>query len=269
VELIGLIPAAGTAARLAPLPCSKELLPVRGADSGAPPAPVIRGLLDRMRAAGVSRAYIVIRDGKWDLPRYLGDGQAMSLPLSYLMMGDPSGPPFTLDQAYPFVRDATVVFGFPDIIVEPADVYTPLIERLEHSPADVMLGLFPAHAPQEMDMVEADEHGIVRSLWLKPPRTELRDAWICAVWRPAFTEFLHEQIRFLRLSRPAGHARPPELSVGHLLQAALQAGLRLESVRFPEGRYVDIGTPDGWRRALLDGIADDTPAASRHSECDR
>jgi glucose-1-phosphate thymidylyltransferase len=132
-----------------------------------------------------------------------------------------------------------------------------------------MLALFPAHAPNEMDMVEADARGIVRSLWLKPPRTELHDAWICAVWRPSFTEFLHEQIRFLQSSRPRGHAGAPELTVGHLLQAALESGLRMESVRFPEGRYLDIGTPDGWRRALLDGIADETPAASRHSECER
>ena len=113
----GTIPASGQATRIAPLPCSKELFPIgfRTAQDGRALGPkvVAHYLLEKMRFAGVSKSYIVLRPGKWDIPAYFGDGSALKLHLAYLMMGVPFGVPFTLDQAYPFVRNATVAFGFP------------------------------------------------------------------------------------------------------------------------------------------------------------
>jgi dTDP-glucose pyrophosphorylase len=43
-----------------------------------------------------------------------------------------------------------------------------------------------------------------------------------------------------------------ELSVGHVLQAALQNGVRMEGVQFPECSYLDIGTPDNLSTAVYD-----------------
>ena len=43
---------------------------------------------------------------------------------------------------------------------------------------------------------------------------------------------------------------PSELTVGHVLQAALQNGLRIQSVQFPERDYLDIGTPDNLVKAV-------------------
>ena len=57
------------------------------------------------------------------------------------------GVPFTLDQAYPFVRDATVAFGFPDIIFDGQDGFVKLLDRQLQTGADVVLGLFPANHP--------------------------------------------------------------------------------------------------------------------------
>jgi len=34
----------------------------------------------------------------------------------------PYGVPYTLDQAYPFVQNATIALGFPDITCEPEDL---------------------------------------------------------------------------------------------------------------------------------------------------
>ena len=74
-DLIGLIPAGGSATRIAPLPCSKEVYPVgfqRSADGSVPrPKVACEYLLERMRLAGVNRAYIVLREGKWDIPAFL------------------------------------------------------------------------------------------------------------------------------------------------------------------------------------------------------
>ena len=41
----------------------------------------------------------------------------MNLPIGYLIMNLPHGVPYTVDQAFAFVRDANIVFGFPDILL--------------------------------------------------------------------------------------------------------------------------------------------------------
>ncbi|MGH7410208.1 MAG: dTDP-glucose pyrophosphorylase, partial [Candidatus Methylomirabilis sp.] len=63
-DVIGLLPAGGEARRLAPLPCSKELYPLgfRSVDEGRSLRPKVacHYLLEKMRAAGITRAYIVL-----------------------------------------------------------------------------------------------------------------------------------------------------------------------------------------------------------------
>ena len=59
-EVIGLIPAAGQATRLSPLPCSKELFPIGfGASKtghNLVPKVVCQHLLEKMRLAGITKA---------------------------------------------------------------------------------------------------------------------------------------------------------------------------------------------------------------------
>ena len=240
--IVGLVPAAGEGARIGRLPCSKELLPV-GVVQPRPDRPRVacEFLLRELRDAGAERAYVILRDGKWDIPAYLGDGHEMGLPLAYLLMRLPYGVPYTLDQATPFVHDATVLLGFPDIMFT-ADrpVYPRLLEALDAAGADVMLGLFPTDRPEKGDMVGLDADGRVRSIAIKSPTTALRTGWVAAAWTPAFTHFLHEEVT-------RRGARPPdggELHLGQVLRAALDAGRDVRGVSFPEGRYIDIGTPD-------------------------
>ena len=94
-KIIGLIPAGGKAARISPLPFSKELYPVgfQNLDNGRSlrPKPVFTYLLEKMRLANITEAYIVLRKGKWDIPAYLGDGKLLNMNLAYLMMNLPFG----------------------------------------------------------------------------------------------------------------------------------------------------------------------------------
>ncbi len=61
--------------------------------------------------------------------------------------------------ALPFVGDALVLFGFPDILFEPADAFLRLREQAGRSDAAVVLGLFPAREPEQVDMVDVDPTG--------------------------------------------------------------------------------------------------------------
>lgn len=259
-EVIGLIPAGGQATRIAPLPCSKELYPIGlqfvGNDRSPRPKVVCHYLLERMRLAGITKAYIVLRQGKWDIPAYLGDGTMLDMHLAYLMMRLPFGTPYTLDQAYPFVQDKLVALGFPDILFQPDDAFVQLLARQAATKADVVLGLFPTDQPQTADMVELDGSGQIRRIVIKPLQTDLRYTWIIAVWTPAFTRFMHEYLAAAPTQIDAGNSPPGqrEWFVSDVIQAAMDAGLQVESVAFPEGKYLDIGIPDNLVKAIRDAV---------------
>jgi glucose-1-phosphate thymidylyltransferase len=251
-EVIGLIPASGLATRLGPLPMSKEILPVRGLhrdpEDGAPPRPVCRYLLEAMRRAGIRRTFVIIRRGKWDVPECLGDGSDLDMHLGYLLMGLPYGAPYTLDQAFPFVRDATVALGFPDILFTPSSPYSRLLLHLEDTDADVILGLFPAAEPSSCDLVDSTPDGVVSRLEVKPASTCLTQTWGVAVWTPSFTTFLHEHLRVTLSDAAKEGEEGHEYQVGEVIQAALERGLRVEAVRVSDEPFLDIGTPGNLRR---------------------
>ncbi|HEU4685205.1 MAG TPA: sugar phosphate nucleotidyltransferase [Nitrospira sp.] len=259
-QVVGLVPAAGLAKRLQPFPCSKELFPVgfsHDERSGAPkPKVAMQYLLEKFRAAGIAQTYLVIREGKWDIPRYFQDGAAIGMSLAYVVIPASLGPPDTIDRAYPFVADKRIAFGFPDILFGPPDAYVRLIEQQERTRADIVLGLHPVEHPQLWDMVETDEQGVVRRIVMKPAATTLRYGWDFALWTPVFSEFLH---RFMRsedtaknLGRLASRENDPggDVPVGVVLQAALEAGLAVNSVIFAEDRHLDIGTPENLAKAV-------------------
>jgi glucose-1-phosphate thymidylyltransferase len=182
-----------------------------------------------MRLAGVTHAYIVIRKGKWDIPAYFGDGLILDMQLAYLMMGLPFGVPYTIDQAYPFVRDTIVAFGFPDIIFE-----------------DVVVGIFPADRPQKVDMVDLRDDGRIERLVIKPQETKFRYTWGIAVWTSVFTHFMHEYLAAIAEKA----ARQSELFVGDVFNEAIQEGLKVEGMLVSDKPFLDIGTGDDLLRAV-------------------
>lgn len=241
-EIVGIVPAAGQATRISPLPFSKELYPIalRNAGSGVCPKVVSHYLFERMRLAGIRKVYVILREGKWDIPTYFKDGaELLDMHLAYLLMRLPHGSPFTLDHAYPFVQGANVALGYPDIVFWPDDVFSRVIARLAQGDAEVVLGLVRCD-PGITEMVEFEDAGRVRNV-LEKDDTSLRYSWVAAVWAPAFTQFMHD---YLDETLRSGEALKRELSVGDVIQAAIDRGMHVDSVAFPEGGYVDIGTPE-------------------------
>lgn len=251
-ETIGLIPAAGLASRLGRLAGSKELLPVgwHSPDAAGHRAPRAAACvaLEALRRAGIERAFVIIREGKWDIPAHLQDGAWLGVRIGYLLMGLPHGAAFTLDQAYPFVREARVALAFPDILLDVEDPFTPVLDHQARTGAEVVLGLFPAAEPARSDMV-ALEGARIRDIEVKPPSTHLTHTWGVAVWTPAFTRFLHERLATLVDARGKLLAAR-EVHIGDVVREAIEAGLRVEGVHVSERPYLDIGTSEGYRAAL-------------------
>jgi glucose-1-phosphate thymidylyltransferase len=239
------IPAAGVAHRLGALPCSKELLPLGIQGEGAPRV-VSHYLLEQFWEASVTRVFIVLRSGKWDIPAYYGSGAALGLELAYLIAKAPHGVPYTLDSAYAFLREAPVLFGLPDILYPPR-ACSSLLEAWQEASPDVLLGLFPAIAPARSDMVRLDAAGALKDILVKPTKTTLSSAWGLAAWSPRFSTFLHEWV--------AAEAEPAaERQLSAVFVDAARAGLEVRGMTL-DAPFIDIGTPEGYRQAVLEGIA--------------
>jgi glucose-1-phosphate thymidylyltransferase len=242
-NIIGLFPAGGKATRISPLPCSKEIYPIgfylQGKSDEKRPKVVGHYLLEKMRLAGAKKAYIILRHEKWDIPSYFSDGKLLDMSIAYLMMDLPYGVPFTLDQAYPFINDAIVIFGFPDILFRPDDAYVQLLDRQAETGADLVLGLFPVDQSKKVDMVELDQHGRISGISIKPAETNLHYTWLIAVWSPAFSRFMHVFVRSLKQKYKEKNTFP-EVFLGHVIQAAISSEIQIEKVVFEDGSYLDI-----------------------------
>jgi glucose-1-phosphate thymidylyltransferase len=223
--------------------------------TGTRPKVASHYLLESLSYAGIRKGYVIIRQGKWDIPSYWGRGDLVEMDLAYMVIEGSLGPPDTIDCANSFIRDKIVAFGFPDIIFRPKNVFSKLLAKLDLSNCDVVLALTLAHDIKAMDMVDIDPQYRVCNIQLKPRKTRLRYAWFCAVWAPTFTEFLHQFLRKIKKMGGAGLVpnrridSQGDIPVGAVLRAAVRAKLKVEGVIFPTSRYVDIGTPDSLHAA--------------------
>ena len=248
-EAIALLPAGGQATRISPLPCSKELYPIGfryEKDGSLRPKVVSQYLLEKMQQAGIRKAYFILRPGKWDIPAYFGDGTSLDMHLGYLTIHLPFGVPYTLDQAYPFVKHAIVALGFPDILFQPEDTFKRLLARLNSSNADVVINLLPFEHPHKGGMVDFDSLGRVRQIIEKPAQSNLRYSWCAAVWQPTFTQFMHQYLVAIEEKRSHNNSvelQRQEIPIGDVIQAAIDNGLRVEAEVFDAAPYLDIGTP--------------------------
>lgn len=247
MKFYGIIPAGGVGSRLGKLPVSKEIYPIIDGRDGFSHSVLCENLIRYFRIAGITDIHFIIRKGKWDIPNYLGDGSEFGVNLSYLIMNHPYGTPFTIDQAYPFVKDDYVALGFPDLINSPENLYSELKKKILETKADIVLGLCPIRKPDKVDMVEFEGNKIKRIV-IKQERPDLKYGWTNAVWGPSFTRFSHEYLRAaLERKEPKitleGHA-DREIYVGDIVHAAIREGYRIEFVIFEEGSSIDLGTPD-------------------------
>jgi glucose-1-phosphate thymidylyltransferase len=211
VRPVGVVPAAGSAQRLQPLPCSKEVYPVGG-------RPVMDYVVERMRAAGCRELRVVTRPDKPDVAaraRELG---------ARVVEGEPASLAQSLVLGLSGLGDSDVVLvGLPDTRWEPIDGFVSLLAHL-HKGVDAVLGVFDSDEPERSDVVVLDEAGLVRGIHVKEARPPGRLVWGCAAAKV-------EALGGLKLHDEPGH---------HF--AALAATGRLRAVRLA-GKLVDIGTP--------------------------
>lgn len=250
-DVVGIIPAAGAGTRLAPYPNAKELFPigyqlVKVNDKMVKrPKVISQYLVENMMRAGVSKVFFVIGQGKHDLVDYYGSGEELGAHISYLYQRHLKGMPYAIDLATPWLDSgATVVMGMPDTVIEPPDAIRQLLSSHMASQADLTLGLFHTDQPRKFGMVAIDDNLNIIEHIDKPQETDLEWLWGLACWGPRFTALLHMT---LRDHSADGH----EVVLGDVFDSALAHGYNVKGFPFEQGRYIDIGTYDDLRHALL------------------
>jgi glucose-1-phosphate thymidylyltransferase len=210
--VVGVVPAAGTAARLQPLDRSKEMLEVRG-------RPVLEFLVERMRAAAADEIRVVTRPEKMDVAEHADRLEAM------VVLARPQHVSASLVAGLAGLDgEDIVVFGFPDTVWEPVDGFVPIRELVEAG-EDLALGLFEGADLERSDVVVFDEEGRVAAVDVKP--VEPRSGWI---WGCGAA----------RASVLSGTRRDAEPGVyfDRLARQRTIAAVKLSDM------FIDIGTPE-------------------------
>lgn len=248
-DIAGLIPMAGRASRLGKIPFSKELYPILfGKDNGI--KSVSSFLIESMKKAGVKNYHLILRDGKWDIPSYFGSGKDFKVNFCYHIAKYGYGVPFTINQAYPFIKNKLVVLGFPDILFEPHNAFNYLLDKLNEHETSVVLGIIPVDNPESWDMVEVDKDGFVSKIHIKPKKVKnLKYNWFIAAWKPEFSIFLHNFVESLLHDKTKNFLDNNELYFGDILNAAIQEGMEIKYEVFPNSKCLDIGTVEGLKKS--------------------
>ena len=151
--------------------------------------------------------------------------------------------PSAIDLARPWLSGETVLFGMPDTIIEPSDCFRQLRDYHEDQSSALTLALFRTDNPTKFGMVEADEKGAVVRTVDKPKTTDLTAMWGAACWSPDFTDLIGD---YLTEAKPDGR----ELVLGDVFNRALERKMKVQSLLFENGRYIDIGTTTDLNLAL-------------------
>jgi glucose-1-phosphate thymidylyltransferase len=233
-ELIGLIPAAGRGVRLG-LPYPKELYPVIRDNHYKP---ISQFVLDNMTAAGLRHVVFVINETKHQLIGFFGNGQRFGCHISYVVQEQSNnqgrstspGLAHALDAAYHLTQGKIVFFGMADTIMQPRDVFARAYAAASPDD-DVILVLFTTERPEKFGMVRMDQNQRVLEIVDKPQETDLTEMWGCILWRPRFTEFLHDCVGQQGIS-----------DFALIMNSAIGAGYRFRGVHMVGRPYIDLGT---------------------------
>jgi glucose-1-phosphate thymidylyltransferase len=240
-NIIGLIPAAGKGLRMG-LPFPKELFPILSNEGYQP---VAQFSVDRIQHAGVKHIVFVINETKIQLIKFFKDGNFFKCQFSYVFqncsdtmdqLSTSPGLAHAIDSAYHLIQNRTVFFCMADTIIFPRDfLENAYKERINNS--DIILCLFKTDQPEKYGMVEYQEcNNEIIKIIDKPSSSKLNWMWGSIIWKPIFSEYLHNQIQNFE-----------NFDFASILNNAIDQGLRFTMYKIHDGQFIDIGDTDFYK----------------------
>lgn len=246
-RVVGLLPAAGRARRMGPIPCSKEILPVpskgkEGNVDGEAIGVVSLSALRSMSSAGIVPVQMVLTSDKHDVMRYWGGGSDVGVRLSYHLISGSRSVAITVDAAYPFVRDRDIAFAFPDAVYVAEGMFERLLQKKTESAADIVLALFPVSGSGHEDTVNVTAEGVVREIVIDSASSTFPWTWGAALWTPRFSELIHTT-----LHSDADRSTLDALTLGELMTHAQRKRMKIDGVTFEEGSFKRVRSVADWK----------------------
>lgn len=247
--IVGIVPAAGKGTRLYPFPCPKELFPIGYQDYEIQgriqkrPKVISQYLIENIIRAGAKKIFIILGEDKYSIMQYYGDGHNFNSEIAYLYQEKIYGMPYAINLAKNWIDQNTVIFGMPDTIIEPKDIFVRLLQYHNDQEADLTLGLFETMNPSKFGMVEINSNNSVITTVDKPHNSNLKYMWGCACWSSSFTLLVDD---YLRQNPYNGK----ELVLGDIFNKAINCGMKVNGLPIKDGLYIDLGTADEIDSAL-------------------
>jgi len=246
-EDIAIIPAAGKGTRAFSLTngSPKELVRIPFRNRGAKDTINIKTIfefsIDLVVCAGITKAHVILSEGKFEIINFLQDGKRFALNLTYAYQMNTRGLPFAVDSVYSFIKGKCVSVVLPDTIVYPRHALRDMLSFFHCRNDDVILGIFPTSSPKQLCQVIYDQNLSVIRLYDKDRQVFVHNTWGIAAWRSRFTNFIHDYIK----------DKERDITLSEIFNEAINS--RIKVAAFPLGgfTYLDTGTPEGLKDALL------------------
>jgi NDP-sugar pyrophosphorylase family protein len=195
--------------------------------------PILERVLDRLSAAGYSKALIVTGYHAESIEEYFRDYR---LPLQFVRQSPVNGTAPAALLARPFVGDDDFLLTFGDILADAA-CYRGILNQLRSEPeAAAILGVREVEDPYQGAAVYVNDEGMVTRIVEKPPQGESTTHWNSAGIYAARSSL------FVELARvPKSIRGEYELTSGI---AQLIEGGKLLRIFPVTGRWRDIGRPE-------------------------
>jgi len=233
-RLIGVVPAAGYGTRLGLATGSKELVDIGG-------TPVIEYLLRRLEVGGCNEIRLVTRPDKRDLVDF---GRARGLSI---VLAAPAHVGASIAEGLRGLDDDDrIAVGFPDTIWQPPDGFVKLCSALDQG-AEVALGLFRTADAARSDVVDLDDDGWVRQIFVEPPEPPSDLIYGCYVATKAALTGIESAVEpSTLLAELRGRVRGVFLSSAWI-DVGTPSGLAAARVRWGSGDSASAGASLGGR----------------------
>ena len=241
-NFVSVIPAAGFGTRLRLKKKSKEVLSVIYPDNlnGIKEKVISSFLIDQLKIAKIEQIFMIIRIGKWDIPKYYAENK-ISCCLSFIVIPNSSSIAHTINFSYPYIKNKFVILSFPDLIIFPKDAVLKCKLLMQEKNPDIVLGLFPVSNPSKFDIVKFDNRKKIRRITIKNNSTNLNYAWTIAIWNAKFTEYLHAYIDNRIVTNNCS-----EMQLSEIILSAIKDEFHVELKLFYKGKCLDIGTKEDY-----------------------
>ncbi len=128
----------------------------------------------------------------------------------------------------------------------PPDCFKQLLQKHLTAKSKLSLGLFRTSEPQKFGMIKVNQRNEVIYHKDKPRDTSAKFMWGIAIWEPCFSEYVLKNAE--RLPKKQGN----ELIFGDVMDWFMKDNNTVYGFTIDDGRYYDVGTYDGYRKAIIE-----------------